>query len=79
MKKKGLVTVEGAAVKATAAGKQMLASEAFKLLAKGTATKAASATASAAAASTGVGAIFVVIEKGLKMAANMTKSPVQQK
>jgi len=79
MRNKGLVKVEGAVVKATVKGKEMLASEAFKTLAKGTATKAASATASAAAASTGVGAIFVVIEKGLKMAVNMAKSPVQQK
>ena len=79
MKNKGLVSVEGAAVKATAKGKEMLASEAFKAMAKGTATKAASASASAAAASTGVGAIFVALEKGLKMAVNVAKSPVQQK
>ena len=79
MKNKGLVTVEGAAVKVTAKGKEMLASEAFKVMAKGTATKAASASASAAAASTGVGAIFVALEKGLKMAVNVAKSPIQQK
>lgn len=79
MKNKGLVTVEGAAMKATAKGKEMLASEAFKTIAKGTATKAASATASAATASTGVGAIFVAIEKGIKIAAKVAKSPVQQK
>ena len=79
MKNKGLVTVEGAAVKVTAKGKEMLASEAFKAMAKGTATKAASTAASAATASTGVGAIFVALEKGLKMAANVAKSPVQQK
>ena len=79
MRNKGLVKVEGAVVKVTAKGKEMLASEAFKTLAKGTATKAASATASATAASTGVGAIFVVIEKGLKMAVNMAKSHGQQK
>lgn len=79
MKNKGLVTVEGAAVKVTAKGKEVLASEAFKNVAKSTATKAASAGASAATASTGVGAIFVAIEKGVKVAANIAKSPVQQK
>ena len=78
MKNKGFVTVEGATVKATAAGKQMLASEAFKAAAKGTVTKAASAIVPAATASIGAGAIFVVIEKGLKMAVNVAKSPVQQ-
>lgn len=72
MKNKGLVSVEGAAVKVTAKGKEMLASEAFKTVAKGTATKAATAA-------TGVGAIFVALEKGLKMAVNVAKSPVQQK
>lgn len=79
MKNKGLVTVEGAAVKATVQGKEMLASEAFKKLAKGTATKAVSASASAAAAATGVGTVFVAIEKGIKAAVNIAKSPVQQK
>lgn len=79
MKKKGLVTVEGAAVKATAAGKQMLASEAFKMAAKGTVTKATSAAASAATASTGVGAIFVAIKTAVQVAAKVVSTTAQQK
>ena len=71
MKNKGLVTVEGATVKVTAAGKQMLASEAFKTAAKGMVTKAA-------AASTGVGTVFVAIQTAVQVADKVV-STVQQK
>ena len=79
MKKKGLVSVEGAVVKATSKGKEMLASEAFKAIAKGTVTKAASTAANAAAASTGVGAIFVAIKTAVQVAAKVISSAAQQK
>lgn len=79
MKKKGLVSVEGAVVKATKKGKELLASEAFKAVAKGTVTKAASTAANAAAASTGVGAIFVAIKTAVQIAAKVISSAAQQK
>jgi hypothetical protein len=79
MKKQGLVTVEGSLVKATKKGKEMLASKAFKGVAKGVVTKAASTAANAAAASTGVGAIFVAIKTAVQVTAKVVSSAAQQK
>lgn len=72
MKNKGLITVEGAVVKATQKGKELLASEAFKTIAKGVVTKVAAAT-------TVSGKVYLAIKTAVKVVSKVVSSSVQQK